>query len=235
LLTDQLVSHFAGQSLGLFVDKKLMRKIRTFSRNKELVELRRTEIAMVAAEVFSRKGYGSATIRDISDRLQVSSALIYYYIGKKSDIVALMVNVGERDWGGFFEKIEADLKKSSATEVLCNTITDYLVRNDKFRHWMRFWYSEIRHASPEIRKLILDWNAKVVDSFEKILVEGYTRGEFSNYFARSLSHMIVSYGESWALKPWLLRRHFTLEEYIEALIQITLKSLAVDEKAAKVG
>jgi AcrR family transcriptional regulator len=190
---------------------------------------------MAAAKVFAQKGYDRATVREISEELNISSGLIYYYIGAKSDIVSLMLSEGERLWEDFFEKNPADLERNSATEVLCHTIEDYMVRNDRYRHFMRFWYRELRYAPRDVQQVVLGWNAKLVDTFEKILAEGYARGEFRTYVNVAVSHMIVIYGEAWALKPWLLRKHFTLEEYIKGLIQMVVKVLGVDEKTIKAG
>ena len=49
--------------------------------------LRREAVIAAAAEVFRTKGYAAATMRDIAERLGVTSAALYYHVRRKADLL----------------------------------------------------------------------------------------------------------------------------------------------------
>lgn len=59
------------------------------------VDARRTDtrerLLVVAAELFAERGYAGTSIRDISDRLGVTKAALYYHFTSKSEILHALV------------------------------------------------------------------------------------------------------------------------------------------------
>ncbi len=60
----------------------------------ELVERRRTEIIEAAYEIFSSKGYSTAGIADIAERLGMGHGTFYRYFKNKRDILDQVVDYG---------------------------------------------------------------------------------------------------------------------------------------------
>lgn len=60
----------------------------------ELVERRRTEIIEAAYEVFSSRGYATAGIADIAERLGIGHGTFYRYFKNKRDILDQVVDYG---------------------------------------------------------------------------------------------------------------------------------------------
>jgi AcrR family transcriptional regulator len=52
---------------------------------------RHGELLDVAAEVFHRRGYAAATVRDIADALGILKGSLYYYIDTKEDLLFLLL------------------------------------------------------------------------------------------------------------------------------------------------
>ena len=52
---------------------------------------RKDHIANIATQVFSAKGYQSATLQDISRKTQLRKAGMYYYFKSKADILAYIL------------------------------------------------------------------------------------------------------------------------------------------------
>lgn len=59
----------------------------------QMVEARRTQILMGAAEVFSQKGFHQATTKEIAQAADVSEGTIYNYFKNKRDILVAMIDL----------------------------------------------------------------------------------------------------------------------------------------------
>ncbi|MCK6623617.1 MAG: TetR/AcrR family transcriptional regulator [Anaerolineae bacterium] len=58
-----------------------------------MIEARRTQILMGAAEVFSQKGFYQATTKEIAKAADVSEGTIYNYFKNKRDILVAMIDL----------------------------------------------------------------------------------------------------------------------------------------------
>ena len=55
-------------------------------------EKRRNEVLDAAAEVFADKGFHTATLKDIADRLNLLPASLYYYVASKEAALSRFAN-----------------------------------------------------------------------------------------------------------------------------------------------
>jgi len=211
----------------------MKRRIRTYSTDEALVDSRRAQIALYAAKVFADKGYQNTTVQEIGDACGMGKGTIYHYIGAKEDILLLVASQANALWEGFFEESLANFDNMSATEVLRHSVEGFCRRVDKYPDFTRFWYREIRYAPPEAQRAIREWDIRAVALFEKILAKGCMIGEFKVDDITMVAHIIVSGGEMWAVKRWFLRKHFTLEEYIRALVKMVARMVCANECIAK--
>lgn len=60
---------------------------------RQMIEARRTQILMGAAEVFSQKGFHQATTKEIAQAADVSEGTIYNYFKNKRDILVAMIDL----------------------------------------------------------------------------------------------------------------------------------------------
>ncbi len=60
---------------------------------RQMIEARRTQILMGAAEVFSQKGFYQATTKEIAKAADVSEGTIYNYFKNKRDILVAMIDL----------------------------------------------------------------------------------------------------------------------------------------------
>ncbi|MHB8690360.1 MAG: TetR/AcrR family transcriptional regulator [Solirubrobacteraceae bacterium] len=88
----------------------------------ELIERRRTEIIEAAFQVFSTRGYSSAGIADIAERLGMGHGTFYRYFKNKRDILDAVVDYG-------VERIVSELELE--TETPATTLPEFA---DQLRH-----------------------------------------------------------------------------------------------------
>ena len=200
--------------------------IRTYSKDDELVALRRAEIARSVARVFVKKGYDRTSVREIVDACGISTGTLYHYVGSKEDILYLVINHGVSRYTDFFKEIAADLDQMSPTEALICAIREFYKRLDGFQDFTVFIYQETKNLRSSARQSVLDAERRLVNVFERLLTRGCETGEFKINNVTIVAHDIVVVAEMWAVRRWFLRKCCTLEEYIGYHIESFLKCIS---------
>ena len=201
------------------------KKIRTFAKNKALIEERRNQIFRGAAKFFLKKGYDGTSMQELAQYLGMSKMGLYHYIGKKEDIIHLI-----QDYSGNYEhnvciKIQANIEKLSATQSLCNAIRLYMSDAEENQDIHNFLNHVAASMPPEYRQRLYEDYTFVVDIFVKIIQRGIQSGEFREVNANLVALNIMLFMQAWAHRRWILRKAFTLEEYTKQQIDLVLNSL----------
>jgi TetR/AcrR family transcriptional regulator len=94
-------------------------------RRREHRELSRTQILDAAEEVFARKGFHEATVKEIAAAAEFSVGGVYSFFAEKDD---LFVGIFERRGAEFMEGMRAVLVESAAPAARLHRLADYQVR-----------------------------------------------------------------------------------------------------------
>ncbi|MFC2033478.1 TetR/AcrR family transcriptional regulator [Chloroflexota bacterium] len=207
-------------------------KIRSLIKGRKLLIKRRKEILPVAAKLFLRKGYGGTSMQELAQTLGMSKVGLYNYIGKKEDIIHLIVEYSGKHDYDICKKILRYTQQSSPIQSMINAITVYITGVDENQDVLNFINHVIASFPHEYRRKIFNDYTFIVDTFEKIIQKGSQDGEFKNVNANLIAHNMVLAGQAWAYRRWLLRKHYTLEEYIKEQTEIVL-SLLKNESRTK--
>ena len=197
-------------------------RIRTFSRDSELVALRRRQIAQCAAQVFVKQGYHETTVRDIADTCALAIGTIYHYIGSKEDILYLVINHVMAWYTNFFDAIVPQLESKSAIEALEHAMREFYRGIDESQDFTLFIYQETKNLQSTYRQSVLDAERRLVALFRSLLQRGCETGEFKIDNITLVAHDIVVAGEMWAVRRWFLREYVTVEEYTKHHVERSL-------------
>jgi len=91
---------------------------------RQQAEERREQILDAAIRVFSQKGYGGASIRDISREVGVTEGLLYHYFESKEHLMTACWK--ERGWRAHLERILAESDGVPLEQVLRDLISNFL-------------------------------------------------------------------------------------------------------------
>jgi len=142
-------------------DTSTQDRIRTYSKDENLVRERRKHIAYCAHKVFFEKGFKGTTMRQLAEACSMAPGALYRYIGSKSDILHLIcINMSEAE--NNLEVILDGLGNVSATEALRQCIKFYFQGADATQDLIIFFNREIRNFSREDRRLLLDAQLRIV-------------------------------------------------------------------------
>lgn len=207
--------------------------IRTYSQNDKLVSLRRQQIARCAAPVFVKTGYERVNLRQIASACGMSIGSIYHYVGTKEDIVYLVFNYVMSEVVEFIEAISPTYDALPPTEALRRAIDTYYRKVDELQDSVVFMYQETKKLQPNARKSVFELERRLSHVFERILDRGYASGEFKISGSPIIAQNIVILGHMWALKRWLLGKHYVLEEYIKEQTNFILEGMCEDKGLGK--
>lgn len=202
------------------------RIIRTFSNNKDLIIERRKLIVNHAIRLFYEKGYNQCGIRDIAKACGMTTGLIYHYIGSKSDILHLIIKHSE-DQIMILQRVYKKNRACCFTEILRMCINEYL--NNlviKDRYILIEYNRELKYFSQSDRDYLLRSYEKTVEFFEELLMKGRNIGEFEfNFSPKILALNIVEIGHSFLKNWWLIKKHYTADEYVKQQINIIIRTI----------
>jgi AcrR family transcriptional regulator len=198
--------------------------MRALSRDDKLVEQKRKVIIEAAIKVFGQKSYTGATVQEIAQVAGMTIGNVYRYIGSKQDILNLICLESKASIEDTRE-MRGNFHCESVTETLKQAIKLNVEGSDKLAERLLFYTRDIRNFSHEDRAMLLQSQVEHIEFFEKLILEGISKGEFETENVLLLAHNIVLIPHDWVLRRWFLRKRFTLKEYITVQTDIIMRSL----------
>lgn len=198
--------------------------IRTYSQDKELVNLRREQIAKSTARLFVKKGYDKTTIREIAKACCMSIGTLYHYIGSKEDILGLVFDYVMSSSLQLSERVSI-YDTLPPTEAMQKAIEDYCQSVNDIQDMILLAYQESKSLQRRDRERTFEQEKVLISVFERILARGCKTGEFKVNDITLVSNNIVVIGDAWAFKRWLLAKQYTLQEYIKEQTNLILDQI----------
>ncbi len=205
----------------------MVRGIRTFSRDKELVEERRKEIVRCASRVFIEHGYENAGMRDVAKSFGKSTGSLYHYVGSKEDILYLILDMVVTNEAEFLVNIKKRTANMNPLEALTESIKTYTKELDEFSDMHIFVnHVMVLLAKPE-RKMMLHASQATTDFFQDLIIRGIEKGIFHTDNPKMVAWNITIIGSGWVNRRWFWRKAVSLTEYIKEQTEIIMKMLDV--------
>ena len=204
-----------------------MSQIRSVSKNSELVQTRREKLIDCAIKLFGSRGFDKVTLDEIADAANMSKGAVYNYIGKKEDLVILILDYVNNDFDANVKNKFKQQKVMNWTDMLRKSIKAYLEMVDRKRDAINFLSDIVSRLEPKERKHVLSARSETYAHFELILNHGKASGEFNLDNTKLMVHNIVRMLSSWANNHWYLEKVITFDEYLKKETEFILKGLGV--------
>ncbi len=199
---------------------------------KEEAPDRKHEVLKAAIEIFAKKGYPSATIREIAARAGVSIGTIYFYYKNKAEILKeIFKRMDHMPIEAFIES-KGNIPEVKAFEEVCRHALEFVARDFKlmmlfFNEASRsaklsdFFYSEFSRSVSDLSKL-----------FDKYAEKGVFRGrnqkDSALFFITSVFSLVM-------FKEGPFKRQFKdigYEDCVKTISDIFLNGLLADKSEA---
>ncbi|MEK4566524.1 TetR family transcriptional regulator [Alkalihalobacillus sp. FSL R5-0424] len=187
-------------------------------KDQQLIHKRREQIIKGAVRLFIEKGFHRTTTREIAKESGFSIGTLYEYIGKKEDVLYLVCDA-------IYDEVTERLKKQlhttgPALQRLKEAIRAYFLVIDSMQEEVLVMYQETKSLPKETLPYVLKKETEMVEMMEEILADCKKENvlNLSEKEMKLVTHNILVAGQMWTFRRWALRRHFTLEEYIDMQI-----------------
>jgi AcrR family transcriptional regulator len=183
---------------------------------------RRGQILKTAAALFIRHGYINTSIRDIATRCGINVATIYHHIGSKSNILTLFQEYTMEHLQKKHREVLKAIDHLAPAKALTFTVRKYLEWVEDYQDITIFWYQEAKNLTQEQLRNLVEQEEYTVEVFKELLEKGVRAGEFHVSEPRMAAHNIVVLCDMWAFRRWLLKKHYTFDDFVEHQTKLIL-------------
>ncbi|MCX5916843.1 MAG: TetR/AcrR family transcriptional regulator [Deltaproteobacteria bacterium] len=188
-------------------------------KDQSLISEKRRQILEGALQVFKKKGYHKATVREIAREAGIGLGSIYDYVNSKDDILYLFFE----DYATtFFEKVRSRASMvSDPLQRLEITYRAFLEVAMELEDQVMLSYTQARYVQKDYLKIILKKESEIVEHFERIIGE-LGKGPFDPFLE---ANFLVYSGVFGVLRRWILKPRYSREEIIDYLVQSQIQEV----------
>jgi AcrR family transcriptional regulator len=177
--------------------------------------------------LFIRHGYVNTSVRDIATKCNINVATLYHYVGSKEKILSLFQEYTTSQLIARHEQNRETINSMEPVEALIHVIRQYLKWVDEYQDVTVFWYQESKNLTPQQLSNLTAQEEYSVKLFMDLIEAGTSKGVFKVVETNLTAHNIVVLCDMWAFRRWLLKKHFTFEDYVKYQTQLILAQLSV--------
>lgn len=204
-------------------------RVGTSIKDENKVIERRQQIIHAGVKLFKEKGFHRATTRELAKAAGFSIGTLYEYIRTKEDVLFLVCD-------NIFDEVMHRLSQFPANagtiDDLKEAIRQYYLLIDSMLDEFTIMYQETKSLPKEAMHYVLDKEVEMVAIFERILRNCKTSNAISlpdEAINLAANHIVVQ-GQSWAFRRWALKKHYTIDRYIELQTALFLQGIMQGEK-----
>lgn len=197
------------------------------TRGKDIINNKEDLVMRTAINLFKKKGYSNATMRQIAKACHMSAANLYNYVTSKKDILDKI----SADARQAAKKFKNDIKLSPENGI-----------EDKFRSAIHDFFLLCDADADRIVIAIRDhpsFNQGIqfgnfatrsfISDFESLIKTGIDEGIFHAKDPKFIAVMIVFAGYDWATRRVILKGLYDLQAYTERQIEMILNHILSKE------
>lgn len=138
---------------------------------------KRDEILLVAAEIFSEKGYRAATLNDVAEAMGFTRAALYYYFENKQEMLTALMDMAGAEH-------TADLQRHLATDVavpekIRRIIVSHVLAVISRPHLFTVFQAEVTELAPGARERLALGERGHVAAIAALLSTAMAEGAFA--------------------------------------------------------
>ncbi len=187
-------------------------------------ERKRVAILRAAVEVFAKRGYPGARMREVAERAGVADGTLYlYFRGKEALLIATLEEHAE----AFLSRARRDASRlADPRDKLAAVARRHLASLERDRELAHVFQIELRHSRRFLRQVALGQVAQYLALIERIIRDGTASGHFRADVPAEVSARAVFGAIDELVTGWVLSaRPRALAEQAEPLLRLLLQGL----------
>lgn len=204
------------------------KEVQSSVKDESLIEIRRDQIIRGAVKLFKEKGFHRATTREIAKAAGFSIGTLYEYIRTKEDVLFL---VCDDIYNKVHDRLAVLTAEVGTIEDLKTAVQQYFYVIDEVSDEFVIMYQESKSLSKDALRYVLQKELMMVALMEKLIQSCVNSGELrvKKEEVHLTAHHIVVQGQMWAFRRWALQTDYTIENYIEVLVDQLFNGLVGEQ------
>lgn len=196
----------------------------------ELVRERRERLVSAATDVFVRKGYHLATVRDIGREAGFTQGTIYNYVRSKADILYLVCDEVVTAYQAAVRRaIDGIVDPAARLSAALRAIVEVMLARQE---QILLLYHESHSLDPKAVRALLARVEEFIQTFEEMLAAVRGRRGFAVEHRRLAANIVTFLPTMVALRRWDLTRRVPAAVLVPGLTDFMLRGLGVVGEAA---
>ncbi len=195
-------------------------------KDPKLIEKRREQIIEAAVDLFIHKGFHKTTTREIAKASGFSIGTLYEYIESKEDVLYLVCDA-------IHAELETRLREAitfngTGLKILKLALRSFFRVMDQMSDRVLLIYQETKSLPAETLRYVLRREEEIGAIFEEILNRGIADGSIhlEEKHVKLMAGNIMVLGEMWVFRRWSLKKHYTLDEYVDKQTELLLREIS---------
>jgi uncharacterized protein (TIGR00369 family) len=165
-----------------------------------IAKARRNQIASAASDVIARKGFASATIREIADAAGLHVPTLYQHVASKDEVLELVYR-----WA--MEQLRTDVDEATAgcataREKITATVRAMLANGDRHKRLVGVLNRELKSLQPVARQRVLDEYQALLRRIADLIEDGVATGEFRAVDPFIAANFVEGLTDLWPLRQF---------------------------------
>ncbi|MGE5703753.1 MAG: TetR/AcrR family transcriptional regulator [Clostridia bacterium] len=198
-------------------------------KDPKLIEKRREQIVEAAVDLFIHKGFHKTTTREIARASGFSIGTLYEYIESKEDVLYLVCDAIHAEVENRLR--EAITVNGSGMTVLKLALRSFFRVMDQMSDRVLLIYQEAKSLPNETLRYVLGREEAISGIFAELLRKGIADKSIhiDEKHVKLMADNILVLGEMWVFRRWALKKHYTLEEFIEKQTALLLGEMSSEK------
>jgi AcrR family transcriptional regulator len=197
--------------------------VRTNTKDPDLIRDRREQLIRAALEVFQKKGFHEATVRDIGRAAALTQGTIYNYVRSKEDILFLVCDhvVAE-----YVESVQqASVATGDPLTRLEGALRGIARVMAERRNTILLLYHESHNLDRRSLRSLLSRVYDFILKVEELVAEVLAPKRPTDSELRVLTNILTFLPTMVALRGWALPQDLAREQYIDQLVEFMMRGL----------
>lgn len=211
--------------------RPVSRRIRSVTKNQDLVRERRETLINAAIKVFVEKGFHNATVRDIGRAASMTQGTIYNYVRSKDDILYMVCDRIVSEYNAETRKaLELAHDPVSRVRAAVRAISEVMYRH---RREILLIYQDSHLLEPRSLKVILARVEEFIGMFERIIAEAARELDVRLPYPHVSANILTFVPVMIALRGWSLKDAVAPDVLVEEIGEFVVRGLGLEQRATR--
>ena len=199
------------------------RRIKTATKNQDLVRERREILINAAIRVFVEKGFHNATVRDIGRAADMTQGTIYNYVSSKDDILYMVCDRIVSEYNAETRKaLELAHDPVGRVRSAVRAISEVMYRH---RREILLIYQDSHLLEPRSLRVILARVEEFIGLFERIISDAARELDVPLPHPHLSANILTFLPVMIALRGWSLRKHASPQVVVDEISEFVVRGL----------